>query len=143
MKESALLKKFLVEYSADGHRLWRMQSGLFWNGKSKRIDKPTTVTLGPGDVVIRKARRVRVGFPGLSDTIGFTKVKITPEMVGRTVAIFTAAETKGEKTKVRPEQIQFVRVINQSGGIGVIAKKLEHLFEAVNKFIEGNHETKH
>jgi len=143
IKESNLLKKFLIEYSTDGHRLWRMQSGAFWTGKSKRLDEETTLTLNKGDVVIRRARRVNVGFDGLSDTIGLTRIKITPEMVGRTVAIFTACEIKTPNVKATTKQQNFIRMVNQRGGIGVIARKLEHLFDAVNKFMEGNYETKH
>ena len=143
MTESSLLKKFLIEYSASGHRLWRMQSGVFWNGKSKRFNEKQTVMVNKGDVVIRKARRIRVGFEGLSDTLGFTQVTITKDMVGRTIAVFTACEIKTPNVKATKKQQNFIRMVNEKGGIAVIARKLEHIFEAVNKFMEGNHETKH
>lgn len=143
MSESTLLKKFLVEYSAAGHRLFRFQSGLFWAGKSKRIDKPTTVTLNKGDVVIRRARPVKSGQPGISDLIGFTKIQITSDMIGRTFAVFTAIEVKTENVSTTKQQADFIRMVNQMGGIAVVAKNLNHIFESVNKFIGGNYESRH
>lgn len=141
MKESSLLTKFLVEYSASGHRLFRFQSGLFWAGRAIIIKESKSIHVTPGTVVIKKPRRVKSGHVGMSDLLGFTQVTITPEMVGRKFAVFTAVEGKTEKVKVTKEQNNFIRMVNQMGGIGVIAKKLDHLFEAMNKFIEGNHET--
>lgn len=143
MKESTLLRKILTEYPASGHRLWRMHSMSVWAGKSKRITEPTTLTLQRGDVVITRANRVKVGFDGLSDLMGFTKVTITKDMVGREVAVLTACETKSSAGKATKAQQNFIRMVNQNGGIAVIARRLTDLFEAVNKFMEGNHESRH
>lgn len=143
MKESSLLKKFLIEYSSQGHRLFRFQSGLFWGGKATRITEKTTVTLNPGDVYIRRARPIKSGQMGISDLIGFTRVTITPDMVGRTMAIFTSCEVKTGKLRATKQQANYIRMVNQNGGIAVIARKLEDIFEAINKFMEGNHDTRH
>jgi hypothetical protein len=60
--------------------------------KKKTID----VRLYPGDIVLRKARPVAVGVPGMSDLIGWTKIQVTPDMVGKEIAMFTAVEVKTE-----------------------------------------------
>lgn len=142
MTESALLKKFLLEYTRQGSRLFRFQSGLFWNGKSEGpYSKHKTIALEPGDVIIRKARRVRSGHPGVSDLIGFTKIQITPDMIGREVAIFTAVETKGPKGRATRQQISFIRMVNEAGGIASIAKKLEDVFKVTTNFLGGKNES--
>ena len=143
--ESALLKKFLLEYSRRGGRLFRFQSGLFWTGKtSGPTKKPITVNLHPGDMVIRRARPVKSGHPGISDTVGWTRIQITPDMVGRTVSVFTAVEAKTENVRATKEQKNFINLVNEHGGIGVIAKKLQDIFDATSNFIKGDaNETRH
>lgn len=137
--ENVLLKKFLTEYSRMGSRLFRFQCGLFWTGKNTGPAKnTTTITLQPGDIVLRKARPVKSGQPGIPDLIGWTNIQITPDMVGRTVAIFTAVEAKTEKVKVTKEQSSFIRTVNQAGGIAMIAKKLEDVLEATTHFLKGD-----
>lgn len=130
MSESSLLKKFLVEYSRIGIRLFRTQSGLFWAGKSEKQND--------GSVLIRYPRRVRVGVEGISDLTGFTPVTITPDMVGRTLAVYTACEVKTKNVSVTKEQSAFVRNVNRSGGIGVIAREVQDLLNALDNFNLGD-----
>ena len=142
--EGGLLKKFMVEYSKIGSRLFRNNVGRAWTGNIYRSSKIETVKLNPGDVLIRNARVFHGGFPkGSSDLIGFTKVEITPEMVGRTVAVFTAAEVKYGKTSTTPEQTAFVRMVNDSGGIAAITRKLDDFLGVVRGFKNGETTNKH
>ena len=59
---------------------------------------------------------------GTSDFIGWTVKTITEDMVGRSVAIFTAIEVKGSDGKPITEQKKFIDLVNKSGGIAKIFK---------------------
>lgn len=137
--ENALLKEFLLSYSKAGHRLFRNNVGMGWTGKtSGPVKQQQAVKLNPGDLVLRGGRPFHAGFPkGASDLIGFTTVQITPDMVGNQVAVFTAVEAKTKHVSATSEQKAFVNLVNFSGGIGVIARKLEDIFKAVSDFKGG------
>jgi len=57
-----------------------------------------------------------------SDLIGLKAVKITPEMVGSTVAVFIAVEVKLPSGRVQQNQINFLEMVNKLGGKGVICR---------------------
>lgn len=146
MSEGSLLRKFLLEYTRVGSRLFRNNTGMAWTGKREGPVKRTMqVILQPGDMVLRRARPFHSGFPkGSSDLIGWTQVQITPDMVGKHVAVFTAAEVKTGKLKATVEQKAFIRTVNEAGGIGVVARKLKDLFDAARNYIGGDNEnTRH
>lgn len=138
MAEGALLKKFMLEHSKLGSRLFRANSGRGWTGKSIGPFKDEKqVVLYPGDILIRKARPFNGMQAGTSDLIGWTTIQITPDMVGRSAAIYTAAEVKTAGTRTTKQQTAYIRTVNESGGIGVIARKLEDLLQAVSSFKNG------
>ena len=78
---------------------------------------------------------------GSGDLIGFRSVVITKEMVGQKVAVFTSCETKTATGKVREEQTNWQRFVNEAGGIAVIARSVEDaenkLQESVDKLLLG------
>jgi hypothetical protein len=104
-------------------KIFRNNVGMGWIGESKRITTPTTLTLPPGTVIIKNARPLHAGLcEGSSDLIGWTTVTITPEMVGKKVAIFSALEIKRDAhANVSPKQRNFLEVVKQNGGIAGIA----------------------
>lgn len=72
------------------------------------------------------AQRIKFGLAvGSGDLIGYRRVTITPEMVGRDVAVFLSCEVKTEKGPVREEQYRWAAHINSVGGIAVIARSLD------------------
>ncbi|SAK98508.1 hypothetical protein AWB80_07539 [Caballeronia pedi] len=86
--------------------------------------------LADGSVVVPNARPIALGFAdptgtpveGTSDLVGWTEIVITPQMVGRTVAVFTAIETKESGGgKKRKGQIRFVDRVQKAGGIAGFA----------------------
>lgn len=84
------------------------------------------------------AHRVAAGllFPGSGDLIGWTPVVITPEMVGRTVAVFTAFECKTAKGRATPEQQRFIELVRRGGGIAGVtrcADDAETLIKQIDK----------
>lgn len=66
-----------------------------------------------------------VGGDGGSDLIGFVPTVITPDMVGKTVAIFLAIETKVKKGRVAEEQKTFIAGVRSYGGIAGVARSVE------------------
>lgn len=86
-----------IAVSKWGARCWRNNVGTFYT---------------------KDLRPVRCGLaPGSSDLIGITPVVITPDMVGRTVGIFTALEVKSARGRASVEQVNFIGTVRQLGGI--------------------------
>lgn len=111
-----------IEASKVGARLWRMAVGFGWIGDAKKFDKPQTVSVNPGDVLIRKARPFRAGIEGMSDNGGFVPIKITPDMVGQTVAVSAWVEDKQGSGRASKEQSAFIRFVRSMGGRAGIAR---------------------
>lgn len=61
---------------------------------------------------------------GSSDLIGWKTIKITPDMVGHTVAVFTAIEVK-DKGRPTPEQRRFISCVQSAGGFAGIARSVD------------------
>lgn len=69
--------------------------------------------------------RVRYGLvTGSSDLIGWQTVTITPEMVGKQVAVFVALEVKTIKGRATDEQKNFINVVNASGGKAAVVRSV-------------------
>lgn len=137
MKEGALLKKFLLEYSKIGSRLFRNNVGTAWTSSLRpiRIQYPQKIEVEKGDIILKNARIFRSGFPkGASDLLGWTDVEVTQDMVGKKLAVFTAFEVKTGRLKATKEQDAFVRTVNEHGGIATIARSLDDIMEALNIF---------
>ena len=73
--------------------------------------------------VIEKARPVRTGLcVGSSDIIGFKSLEITPEHIGKTLAVFVAIEVKKPGGRLSQKQKTFLSIVKQFGGIAGVAK---------------------
>lgn len=80
------------------------------------------------------AYRLQFGLcPGSSDLVGFTPVTITPEMVGKTISVFTATEVKFGADRVKQEQSNFINAVRSSGGIGIVARDVDGAIEELRK----------
>jgi hypothetical protein len=99
-KEGDLNDELMLEASRLGHRLWRNNNGVAFHKD--------------GSVV-----RYGVAGNGAADLLGFTVVEITPDMVGRKVAVFTAVEAKTGKQKPRKDQQDFLDMVRRKGGIAL------------------------
>ena len=119
MRERDIKAAILREFGSwPGLRLFNNPVGEAWMGRS--AFQPS------GEVVIQHPRKVRFGLaPGSADLIGFYTLVITPEMVGRCMAQFLAVETKGPRGRTTLEQANFLRVVNQSGGMAILARGVE------------------
>lgn len=132
--ETDIMRIIMIALTKAGCRIFRNNTGSAWIGKSTMITKPTTVNLLPGDVVIKNARFFNAGLcKGSSDLIGISQKEITPDMVGKKVGLFAAVEVKKKNGKASDEQIAFINMVNNFGGIGFIAKSDEEAIELLNK----------
>ena len=61
---------------------------------------------------------------GTSDAIGFHSITITPDMVGRKVAVFTAIEAK-DLADLTSQQRRFLTMVHSLGGIAGCARTVE------------------
>jgi len=143
MKESRVWQEMLLRAGKIPGaivRIMRNNVGTGWAGN--RVIKITPsnrhdVWLNPGDVVVRQGRPLHAGLAkGSGDGIGWSSVEITPDMVGRTVAVFTSAETK--KTtggRVSTDQKQWFEQVRLAGGIAVIVRDPDDLERAVHEYL--------
>jgi len=103
--ETRIAKQVAVEASARGARVFRNNVGV---------------------VIRRDGKPMRFGLcPGSSDLIGWRSVEITPDMVGERIAQFVAIEVKTPTGRVKRNQTNFLKRVNEAGGLGFIARSPE------------------
>ena len=109
MSESAVMHTIMLALSASGATIFRNNVGA---------------------VKASDGRFIRFGLcPGSSDLIGFMPVTITPDMVGRKVALFLAVEAKapGGHTDIerKAAQDRFIDAVLAAGGLAGYARTAE------------------
>jgi hypothetical protein len=119
MSEADFMRRCLKRATEMGARLFRVNVGRAWVGE--RVDHQMG-NIPPGWVVLKDARPFKSGVPGMSDLIGWVPVEITPEMVGKTLAVYTAVETKTARGRATVEQNNFIDAVSRSGGRAGIAR---------------------
>lgn len=99
------------------------------NSGALKDDTGRTVRYGLGNISKSHNDKIKS-----SDLIGFTKVVITPDMVGKTIAIFTAIECKEENWKDDKKldaretaQQAFINWIKANGGFAGFAQNIDKL----------------
>ncbi len=98
MLEKPLAAKLRIAAPKHNARLFRNQVGTY-----KLVDgRYLTSGLGTGS----------------PDLIGWKTVTVTPDMVGTKIAVFVGLELKTGKKKPTPPQLQWLRHIEESGGLG-------------------------
>jgi hypothetical protein len=112
MNETKYRKQIQVSLSEKGIRLFRNNVGLLY---------------------AKDGTLVRVGLAkGSGDLIGWKPTVITQEMVGKTIAVFLSIETKSKKGKSQQEQKDWLKTVNESGGIAVISSPNDDINEQIN-----------
>lgn len=126
LPESTIMKSIQVYLSGIGARLFRNNTAMSWVGHSQKFTCTQSVLVNRGDVLIRNARPLHSGLcVGSSDLIGWCPIKITSDMVGKTLAVFTAVEVKTLTGVLSSTQKNFIDVVNKSGGIGRVVRSVE------------------
>lgn len=122
--------------------LFRLNTGKAWISS---LGPDGVQRLTDGSVLIKAARPVALGFgltngepvKGACDLPGWTTVKITPEMVGKDIAVFTSIEAKRTTGgKATPDQINWRDQVIKAGGIAGIANSEESAIAIVIDWIE-------
>ena len=73
----------------------------------------------------RTGRPVQFGLArGSADLIGWRTITITPDMVGRRIAVFTSIEVKTPTGRLTPAQRNWLNAVTASGGIAGVARNL-------------------
>lgn len=128
MKESATASHIRLAAAQNGVHLWRNNSGAFQN------DTGRWVRFGLGNDSKKISDVIKS-----SDFIGGTPVVVTPDMVGQTVLILTAVETKPSGWKLIPSdsrglaQQNFHDIIKKLGGYAGFASTVEQFLKIVKK----------
>ncbi len=98
LSEKNIQNASLVAVGSDPDVLvMRIQSGIF-----RSLDDPT--------------RMVRVGTPGIADSLAVVRVTITPDMVGQDIAVCAAAEFKTAKGRQRDDQKKWQAAFEKRAG---------------------------
>lgn len=124
--------KVLLGANRRGCRLYRNNSGVAYD----QFNRP--VFFGLGNEGKKSDDDLRT-----PDYVGFHKLTITPEMVGKTVPIFTAIDAKKlgfvckeyySKGSREYGQKLFFDIVEQAGGIAGFASSEEQVNEIIDKF---------
>lgn len=111
MKEADIMRRIQVELAKHGARLFRNNVGVLRDAEG---------------------HYVRYGLcAGSSDLIGWQPMKITPDMVGQTVAVFAAVEVKGPAGRIEPAQQNFIDAVKQDGGISFVTTSVEDALQQI------------
>lgn len=122
--ETGLVRRILVATSAEDSRLFRQNVGMAWVGD---IVERTSHRL-----VLENYRPLHAGLcEGSSDTIGLSRVLVTPEMVGSRIAVFTAIEAKTARGRLSPKQQNFIGFVRNFGGIAGMARSPEEAVQII------------
>lgn len=71
---------------------------------------------------------------GSPDLVGYTKVKITPEMVGKQVAVFTGIEVKTNKGIIADHQSDFIDNLVYGGAIAGITRSCQDAYDLIKRY---------
>jgi hypothetical protein len=115
MKERDIKAEIMIDLSNDNVRLFRFQCGEF-----QLID----------------GRWIAVGIPGMSDLMGWTRVTITAEMVGKTVAVFTSLEVKTDVGRLRKKQQSWLNAADAAGCVCGVARSVDNARNIIEEFID-------
>lgn len=134
MRESNVLRD--VWRSLTGCALFRVNTGKAVVSGGGKI-----VWTQDGTALVPLARPIALGFQmangdalvGTSDLIGWTTITVTPDMIGKRLAIFTAIETKesGGGNK-RTAQKQFIANVLAAGGYAGFAQSVDAARAIIN-----------
>lgn len=106
MRESDRIREILSALPPE-QRLFRINSGMGWAGKVLRRT--------PDIIILENPFPLHVAPEGWPDLCGWTEIEITPEMVGRKIAVFTGVEVKVTGNLSKPQR-SFKSILEGMGG---------------------------
>lgn len=124
MSEAETLKKVMLKLGAKNWlKIWRNNTGQAWQGKRFGLKRGTrvvdemgrSIVVEPGDIMIKGAHPVNFGLAGSGDIAGI----IAP------AGIMIYIETKYGRYKQTEQQKRFAKMIQDMGGIYIVARDPE------------------
>lgn len=106
MKESAIQIAVRLALSKAGSVMFRNNSGAYQSPDGRWI-------------------KYGVCNPGGSDLIGWRSITVTPDMIGKKIAVFTAVEVKTSRGKTTDAQANFIDQVRKAGGIAGVCRSAE------------------
>ena len=90
-----------------------------------------------GTFLVKHGRVVDFGVcnPGGSDLIGWMPVKITADMVGRTVAVFLSLEVKTPTGRATDDQKNFIAAVRRAGGLAGVVRSPDEAVAVCNPLL--------
>jgi len=89
------------------------------------ISESKLATMFRNNVGFDKTRKIHYGlYKGSSDLIGWQSKTVTPDMVGKKVAIFTAIEIKTARGVISRQQDNFIKYLKMQGGIAGVVRNV-------------------
>ena len=82
-----------------------------------------------------KMMPIGLGPNGAGDLIGPMTVTITPEMVGRTVAIYSEFESKTPIGRIAPHQLERIQYVTDLGGIAGVCRNAQDFEDAYQRWL--------
>ena len=129
-KETPVVHDILATVSKGATRLFRNVVSKAWVGKLKAPYKN-------GEVSLFLAHPIQAGLiDGSGDTIGWTTVTVTPDMVGKQVAIFTSIEAKTATGATQDNQLVWQANVVKAGGIAIIARSGKDALLQIQNYYE-------
>jgi hypothetical protein len=123
-RERDLLPTLLLRFGRGASRVFRINAGMGWAGKLVRRTRG-------GETVLRDARPFHGAPDGFPDLIGWASVTVTPQMVGRRVAVVLVIEAKSTSGTPSKQQRKFHQLVAASGGVAVIARHEADVIDAL------------
>lgn len=109
-------------------RMYRNNVGSGWAGPGFTLRPGQTYTAKGGERVITVPSFIEFGLiKGSGDGIGYDSITVTPEMVGRKIAVFASIETKAGKGRAAKEQAAWRDQVRAAGGIAIIINDPDQL----------------
>jgi hypothetical protein len=110
-------------------RLFRNNVGVAWQGEK--------ISLKLGVLILRAVRAIRFGlFVGSGDLIGWKSITVTPDMVGRRVAVFLSVETKAARGVKSTEQETWRDNVVAAGGLAGFARSVDEAKRIVDTSLD-------
>ena len=128
MKENPVQTRIRLDAAQNNSELWRNNVGACVDNSGRQIRYGLSNDSKELNDVIKS-----------SDLIGITSIVITPEMVGMTVGVFTAIETKKSDWVFRLSdaravaQAKFHDLVRRAGGLAGFARSVEEYRRIVGR----------
>lgn len=126
MKEAGVASHIRLEAPKRNVELWRNNVGVLVDARGR------PVRFGLANDSSKLNKKIKS-----SDLIGITPVRITPDMIGQVIGVFTAVETKKEDWKFNTNderavaQKKFHDIVKKSGGYAGFASSVKDFLHII------------